>query len=80
MIGGTKPFVRTVDLDRFGITGTLEYKPTENFSSTLDLYYSKFKENQRLRGIEIPLFWSAAQLQPGGTIEDGFVTGVPTPT
>ena len=80
VIGGTKPFVRTVDLDRFGITGTLEYKPTENFSSTLDLYYSKFKENQRLRGIEIPLFWSAAQLQPGGTIEDGFVTGVPTPT
>ncbi len=75
VIGGTKPFVRTVDLDRFGVTGTLEYKPTENFSSTLDLYYSKFTENQRLRGIEIPLFWSAAQLQPGGTIEDGFVTG-----
>ncbi|TXG84519.1 MAG: TonB-dependent receptor [Sphingomonadales bacterium] len=74
VIGGTKPFVRTVDLDRFGVTGTLEYKPIENFSSTLDLYYSKFTENQRLRGIEIPLYWSAAQLQPGGTIEDGFVT------
>lgn len=74
VIGGTKPFVRTVDLDRFGVTGTLEYKPFEGFSSTLDLYYSKFTENQRLRGIEIPLYWSAAQLRPGGTIEDGFVT------
>ena len=74
VIGGAKPYVRSSDLDRTGIMGTLEYQPNDRFRTTLDLYYSTFEETQWLRGIELPLLWSAAQLQPGYTIDDGLVT------
>lgn len=73
VIGGSKPFAQSNNLERTGITGTLEYTPTDTFSTTLDLYYSDFTETQLLRGIEFPLWWSAAQLQPGYTINDGLV-------
>jgi iron complex outermembrane receptor protein len=73
VIGGSKPFAQSNNLKRTGITGTLEYIPNDTFSTTLDLYYSDFEETQLLRGIEFPLWWSAAQLQPGYTINDGLV-------
>ncbi|MFZ5610335.1 MAG: TonB-dependent receptor [Pseudomonadota bacterium] len=74
VIGGAKPFAQSNDLNRFGVIGTLEYEPTTNFRTALDLYYSNFDEKQVLRGIEFPLQWSSAQLQPGYTVEDGLIT------
>ncbi|PTY07797.1 TonB-dependent receptor [Opitutaceae bacterium EW11] len=74
VLGGAKPFVRSSSLKRDGYMAVIEYKPTAYVHSTIDLYYSKFDETQRLRGIEIPLFWSSAQLQPGFTVEDGLIT------
>jgi iron complex outermembrane receptor protein len=74
VIGGAKPFNQSNDLDRFGVVGIVEFEPTDYFRSAIDVYYSKFDETQRLRGIEFPLQWSAASLQPGYTIEDGLVT------
>lgn len=74
VIGGAKPYVRSSELNRTGVMGVLEYRPSDNFYTVLDLYYSTFEETQWLRGIELPLFWSAAQLQPGYTIDDGLVT------
>ena len=74
VIGGAKPYVRSSELNRTGIMGVLEYRPSDRFVSTLDLYYSTFEETQWLRGIELPLFWSAAQLQPGYTVDNGLVT------
>ncbi|QOC24141.1 TonB-dependent receptor [Wenzhouxiangella sp. AB-CW3] len=72
--GGAKPFVQSNELERFGMLGTLEYAPNDAFSTTLDVSYSDFKERQILRGIEFPLFWSAAQLQDGFTVDDGLIT------
>ncbi len=74
VIGGAKPFSATNDLDRVGIIGTVEYAPNDRLHTTLDLAYSDFNEVQNLRGIEFPLFWSAAQLRPGFTTENGLVT------
>jgi len=74
VIGGAKPYVRSSELNRTGIMGTIEWEPNDVFHTTLDLYYSTFEETQWLRGIELPLLWSAAQLQPGYTIDDGLVT------
>ena len=73
VIGGAKPFVASNELKRTGIIGTVEYKPTDNYTSTLDLYYSKFDNDQVKRGIEMPLWWSAASLQPGYTASDSLV-------
>lgn len=73
VLGGSKPFVASNDLDRLGLIGTIEYAPTDNFRTTLDISYSDFEETQILRGIEFPLFWSSAQLRPGFTVEDNRV-------
>lgn len=74
VIGGSKPYATSTELTRLGLQGTLQYQPDPNFTSTLDAFYSDFKDDQIKRGIELPLFWSAAQLQPGFTVEDGLVT------
>ena len=74
-IGGAKPYVQTNNLERIGLIGILQFEPSERFSSTLDLYYTDFEEKQYLRGIELPLFWGGASVEPGtATVEDGFVT------
>ncbi len=74
VLGGAKPFVRTSQIKRDGTVVVIEFAPNEIVHSTIDLFYSDFKETQLLRGIEIPLWWSSAQLQPGFTVSNGLVT------
>ena len=74
-LGGTKSYVRNSVLDRDSWMGVIEYKPNANIHSTLDIFFSDFKETQVLRGMEVPLaFWSSAQLQPGYTTSNGLIT------
>jgi iron complex outermembrane receptor protein len=64
-------------LKRYGGVVTVEWAPSDNFHSTLDLLYSKFKETQHLRGIEFPIapaWGSGATIQPGYTTTNGLVT------
>jgi iron complex outermembrane receptor protein len=74
VIGGSKPYASSGTLERKSVNGTLEWAPSENFSTSVDLFYSRFEDHKTRRGVELPLFWSAAQLQPNPTVEDGFVT------
>lgn len=74
IIGGSKPFVQSNNLERQAFIGVLEYEPSDRFNTSFDVYYSDFEEEQSLRGIELPLFWSSAQLQPGFQVENGLVT------
>jgi iron complex outermembrane receptor protein len=74
VIGGSKSYVQSNDLDRTGAIGIIEYAPTDNFKTSVDMYYSNFEETQNLRGIELPLAWSSATLAPGATVSNGFVT------
>jgi iron complex outermembrane receptor protein len=74
VIGGAKPYVKSNELTRDGFLGVFEYEPDENFRTSIDAYYSKFDDEQTLRGIEIPLAWSGAQLQDGYTVTDGLIT------
>jgi iron complex outermembrane receptor protein len=81
VIGGSKSFVTSTRLKRLGLIGTVEFEPTDNFHMTVDAYFSDFKDLSIKRGIELPLYWSAAQLQPGyatsdGMVESGTFTGV----
>ncbi|MBS0569052.1 MAG: TonB-dependent receptor [Proteobacteria bacterium] len=72
VIGGSKNYGISDQLKRTGLLTTLQYQPSDNFTSTLDLTYDNFKETQQAKGMEFPLYWSGAQLQPGGTVQDGF--------
>jgi iron complex outermembrane receptor protein len=74
VIGGTKPYVMSSELERDGFMGVIEFRPNENWHTTIDAFYSEFDNTQVLRGIEFPLYWSSAALQPGYTVTDGLIT------
>lgn len=73
--GGIKPFVKSNRLTRDGLLGVIEFKPSDAVRSRIDTFYSRFKDNQTLRGVELPLLWSSAKPVSGSlTVEDGLVT------
>jgi iron complex outermembrane recepter protein len=79
VVGGAKPYVQSSVLERDGILGVIEYRPSNAFHSRLDVFYSEFNETQDLKGIEFPLFFDCAngcgwRLQPGFTVTDGLIT------
>lgn len=81
VIGGSKSYVTSTQLKRIGVMGTLEWKPAHNVTSTFDGFFSDFEDDQIKRGIELPLQWGNATLQPGfqtteGVITSGTFTGV----
>ena len=77
-LGGAKPYVQSNVLDRYGVVATIEYQPSDNWHSTFDFLYSKFKETQHLRGIEFPINpgWGAGTTLSDATISNGLVTGL----
>lgn len=65
------------DLDRIGGFATLQFQPTEDFSSTFDVFYSDFNEDQPSRGIEFPLGFNAFGVTTTVNDQvDGFATDV----
>ncbi|GAA4778170.1 TonB-dependent receptor [Novosphingobium ginsenosidimutans] len=73
VIGGSKSYVTSTQLTRFGLNGTLQWKPSSTFTTTLDAFYTDFKDDQIKRGIELPLYWSAATLS-NPTRSNKFIT------
>jgi iron complex outermembrane receptor protein len=55
VIGGSKSFVTSTQLKRFGVNGTLQWEALSNFMVTVDGFYSNFDDDQTKRGIELPL-------------------------
>ena len=74
IIGGSKSYVTSSHLKRLGLNGTLEVKIAPNLTTSLDAFFSDFKDDNIKRGIELPLWWSSASLAPGYTASGGFVT------
>lgn len=77
LIGGSKSFVTSTDLKRFGLNGTLQIAATPEFMLTFDGFYSHFNDDQTKRGIELPLGFFAFGTTGDAataTVEDGLVT------
>lgn len=73
--GGIVPLVQANELERKGVMGVMQYKPTDALSITLDAYQSKFDDVQRSNGLEAQFAsWSNAVLSPTGrSIGDGYL-------
>ncbi len=71
-IDGAKPYVKSNELTRDGILGVLEFEPNERWNSRLDVMYSKFQDEQTLRGQEIAGY--TAQGRDILQVENGLVT------
>ncbi|MBX7483394.1 TonB-dependent receptor [Qipengyuania qiaonensis] len=55
VIGGSKSFVTSTQLKRFGVNGTVQWEASPTFMVTVDGFYSNFNDDQSKRGIELPL-------------------------
>ena len=60
IIGGSKSYVTSTQLKRFGVNGTLQARLSDNLIATVDGFYSNFNDDQSKRGIELPLGFSSA--------------------
>jgi iron complex outermembrane recepter protein len=74
VIGGSKSYVTSSRLTRLGFNGTLQFKLSDNITTTIDGFYSDFKDDTIKRGIETPLYWSSATLAAARTASNGFIT------
>src|SRR5215218_10437995 len=75
VIGGEKSYNTSTELKRLGLMGTLQWRPMPNFTSTLDGFYSNFKDDSIKRGIEAPLVFgdSSEFLLPNYTVEGDMI-------
>ncbi len=74
VIGGSKSFVTSTQLKRFGVNGTFQAAITDTLMLTVDGFYSNFDDDQSKRGIELPLGFGAfgTQFNPAtATVTDG---------
>ena len=74
VIGGSKSYVTSTTLKRLGLSGTLQWKMSDTFTSTLDGFYSDFNDDQIKRGIELPLAWGSGTTLTNPTVSNGLVT------
>jgi len=71
---GIKGLYYTGNEKRDGLMAVLEWRPSKTFSSTLDVYHSKFKYDETRRGVEVPYEnWSGANFA-STTITNGLAT------
>ncbi|MEO1968776.1 MAG: TonB-dependent receptor [Sphingomonadaceae bacterium] len=83
VLGGSKSYAKSDLLDRLGTFGTLEWQPTPEINSSLDVFYTKYIEKTPMRGIEFPLYpgWGATDQitsvgNPGGLADSVTYSGV----
>ena len=75
VIGGLKVYDQAELLKRDSFMGVFESRPSDFIHSKVDVFYSKFDDNQLLNGMQIPAAeWSGAVLQPGYTVAGGVIT------
>lgn len=73
-LGGGKVQASSTDNVRQGLMGVLEYQASEKYSTTVDVYYSKFDKSETTRFLETGLGWSGARLT-NPVVSDGVVVG-----
>ncbi|MGY3039567.1 iron complex outermembrane receptor protein [Rhodanobacter sp. TND4EL1] len=74
VVGGSKNYGISDTMKRRGVLATVQWQPNEHYTGTVDMTYDNFKEVQQAKGMELPLYWGSATLQPGGTVQNGLVT------
>ena len=71
-VQGIKPYAKSNELTRDGLLGVVEVEPNPGWRARVDAFYSKFRDDQTLRGQEIAGY--TASSREILTTEDGVVT------
>ncbi|RJY08122.1 TonB-dependent receptor [Aurantiacibacter aquimixticola] len=76
VIGGSKSFVTSTQLERIGVNGTLQFEVSPALMLTVDGFYSNFDDESTKRGIELPLAFGGFF---GTTFDPDTATTIETP-
>jgi TonB-dependent receptor len=71
---GIKSLATTGNQVRDGLMGVVEWHPNREFTSTIDAYHSRFKQNEIRRGMEIPLQDDGSTSFSNPTVVNGVMT------
>ena len=52
---GMESFTEVYSQERNGLMGVIQFRPSREFSSTIDLFYSRYDRNTDTHGIQLPL-------------------------
>ena len=70
VLGGANLHAIEGDNQRDGLMGVLEWKPSDQYHSTLDVFYSQFDKDEAKRGLQMGLVWGNGSTLVGGTTND----------
>jgi iron complex outermembrane receptor protein len=73
-LGGAKLQGTSTDNVRQGFMGVLEYNASDNWSTTLDIYYSQFDKAETTRFMEVGLGWGGGVSLVNPTVSGGVTT------
>ena len=75
LLGGAEVFDYQTDNQRDGVMGTLEFRPNDLWTSTLDAFASRFDIDTTRRGLQFGTVWGATGQPISSTVnENGTVT------
>src|SRR5690348_966545 len=73
VVGGAKNYGISDSMKRNGLLATVQWRPSDMYTGTVDMTYDNFWETQQAKGMELPLFWGSHLALIPGTISNGFV-------
>lgn len=71
VFGGGKVYKFDNSNKRDGLMATLQFKPSDFYETTLDLFYSKFRKTEIKTGVEFGTTWGNPALSPTSATIDG---------
>ena len=74
-LGGTKVYADSTEGTRDALLTTVEWRPNEQYTSTLDLYYSKFNQKLVYGGFEAGLPWGSGTVLTNPVVSNGQLVG-----
>ncbi|HEX7339780.1 MAG TPA: TonB-dependent receptor [Rhodanobacteraceae bacterium] len=80
VVGGSKNYGISDQMKRNGVLATLQWRPNDVYTGTIDMTSDIFKEVQQAKGMEFPFLWGSSSVAPvptltEGSVVNGFVTG-----
>jgi iron complex outermembrane recepter protein len=74
--GGFNAWVDQEERKRDGVAATLQYRPSREFQTSVDVFRSKFERDRSSKGFQAPIgFSSAGGYDPEGTLTSATVAG-----
>ncbi|HET6905504.1 MAG TPA: TonB-dependent receptor [Rhodanobacteraceae bacterium] len=73
VIGGAKNYGISDSMKRNGLLATVQWRPSDMYTGTVDMTYDNFWETQQAKGMEFPLYWGSHLALIPGTVSNGFV-------